>query len=70
MRIETFRQRVEGGRSVSLVYKTSGDLEGLVSVWLHEGEVVLTWEECPAGEQYDESVYTRDERHTFETWNR
>jgi hypothetical protein len=25
------------------------------------------WEECPAGEQYDESTYTRDERHAFES---
>jgi hypothetical protein len=28
---------------------------------------VLTWEECPAGEQYDEATYSRDERHVFAT---
>jgi hypothetical protein len=24
--------------------------------------IVLTWEECPAGKQFDETSYTRDER--------
>jgi hypothetical protein len=52
------------GKANNLTY-SSGEKEGLVSIWKHGETYVLTWEECPAGEQYDESTYTRDERHVF-----
>jgi hypothetical protein len=59
---ETFRKRLEDGRCNNHLY-TSGDKEGLISVWKHQGNYVLTWEECPKGAQYNESSYTRDERY-------
>lgn len=61
---QTFAKRLEDGKVNNLTYSLNGN-EGLVSVWKHEGSFILTWEECPAGEQYDESTYTRDERHVF-----
>jgi hypothetical protein len=62
MTTEKFIERIEAGKANNLVYK-AGENEGLVSVWKHGGSYIVTWEECPAGEQYDESTYTRDERH-------
>jgi hypothetical protein len=62
MTTEKFIERIEAGKANNLVYKAGGN-EGLVSVWKHDGSYIVTWEECPAGEQYDESTYTRDERH-------
>jgi hypothetical protein len=64
MKKETFVQRLSSGKVNNLTYSSNGK-EGLISVWMHEGAYVLTWEECPHGEQYDESTYTRDERHVF-----
>ncbi len=64
MKKETFVQRVSSGKVNNLAYFSNGK-EGLISVWMHEGTYVLTWEECPPGEQYDEATYTRDERHVF-----
>lgn len=61
---ETFRKRLEGGKCNNHLY-TAGDREGLVSIWKHQGRYVLTWEECPKGGQYNESSYTRDDRHLF-----
>ena len=63
---EGFLRRLRDGRAVNCVYR-SGELEGLISAWRHEGRFILTWEECPAGQEYDESTYTRDERHEFAT---
>ena len=48
------------------MYASDGK-EGLVNIWKHANCYILTWEECPAGEQYDESMNTRDERHEFPT---
>ncbi|MCA9088366.1 MAG: hypothetical protein KDA90_06985 [Planctomycetaceae bacterium] len=62
----TFANRLFGGKTNCVVY-SNGTNEGLVSVWMHGSSIVLTWEECPKGEQYDESTYTRDERHVFST---
>jgi len=61
---KTFEERLEIGKVNHLVY-TSNGREGLVSVWKYQSEYILTWEECPAGKQYDESSYCRDDRHTF-----
>ncbi len=65
MSLSTFLKRLDDRKVNDLVYALSGR-EGLVSVWKHEGSLILTWEECPAGEQYNESTYTRDERHVFD----
>lgn len=56
--------RLAAGKASYYLYHTEA-LAGLVSVWKHEDRIVLTWEECPPGEQYDESRYTRDERYVF-----
>jgi hypothetical protein len=66
MTLRTFMRRLAGGKVNNFTY-THTSKEGLVSVWKHAGSFVLTWEECPKGSQYDESSYTRDERHTFAT---
>ena len=45
-------------------YKRDG-LAGLINVWYHKDKFILTWEECKDGDQFNESNYTRDERHEF-----
>lgn len=66
MTLNTFIDRINNGKSNGLTYTDDGK-QGLVSVWKHDALLVLTWEECPTGCQYDEATYTRDERHTFGT---
>lgn len=66
MTSEGFLFRLNAGKVVNSTYHR-GDLDGLLSAWFHDGHFVLTWEECPEGQQYDEHAYTRDERHTFAT---
>ena len=66
MMLRTFIDRIQAGKANSFTY-ASGGTEGLVSTWKYEDMLILTWEECPAGKQYDESTYTRDERHQFAT---
>ena len=63
---EGFLRRLRDAKVVNCTYRRDST-EGLISAWAHRGRFVLTWEECPAGEQYDESGYTRDERHEFTT---
>lgn len=63
---EGFRDRLSAGKAVNCVYR-AGELAGLISAWGYDGGFVLTWEECRDGDQYDESAYTRDERHRFAT---
>lgn len=63
---EGFLKRLRAGKSVNCVYRRD-EFAGLISAWAYEGRFILTCEECPAGEQYDESCYTRDERHEFAT---
>ena len=63
---ERFLERLGHGKVVNCVYNFD-DVEGLISAWSLEGRFILTWEECPSGNQYDESTYTRDERHEFKT---
>lgn len=62
----TFEKRLRDGKANNLTYSKDGR-DGLVSVWMYESSIILTWEECPKGEQYDESTYTRDDRHVFST---
>jgi hypothetical protein len=66
MKLTTFVNRLNQGKANNLIYAMDGK-EGLVSVWQNEGLLVLTWEECPAGQQYDEATYTRDEHYNFAT---
>lgn len=66
MKRETFLLRLTSGKSLRHVYD-AGALTGLVRIWTYEGFFVLTWEECPIGEQYDESTYTKDLREVFAT---
>lgn len=66
MTSEGFLARLRGGKAVNCVYR-SGGLEGLVSAWRYDDAFVLTWEECRAGDQANEHLYTRDERHRFTT---
>ncbi len=62
----SFTARLDNGKSCSCQY-TDGTREGLVQVWRYGDKFILTWEECLSGRQYDESEYTRDDRHEFET---
>lgn len=66
MTSDGFLERLGRGKVVNCVYK-SDDVEGLISAWAIEGRFILTWEECPSGNQYDESTFTRDERHEFKS---
>ncbi len=63
----TFERRINNGKANHLTYSKDG-LDGLISVWMHDSTIILTWEECPKGEQYNESTYTRDERYVFSTF--
>lgn len=64
MSSDGFRRRLLSSKVVNCTY-SRGEVVGLISAWLHQGRFVLTWEECPVGQQYDESTYTRDERYEF-----
>jgi hypothetical protein len=66
MRLDTFIARLEKNELNAFIYSTA-NRENMVNVWKHAGTYVLTWEECPPGEQYNESNYTRDERYVFGT---
>jgi hypothetical protein len=66
MTSDGFLRRLRVGKSVNCVYRRER-LTGLIAAWPYEDRFVLTWEECPEGQQYDESTYTRDERHLFGT---
>jgi hypothetical protein len=59
-------KRLNSGRPVSCIYRHE-EVTGLLSAWRLGNLFVLTWEECPIGQQYDESTYTRDERYQFES---
>lgn len=61
---ERVRQAVESGSGASTVFWRSS-LQSLVELWKHDGQFILTWEEAPDGAQFDESRYTKDERHVF-----
>lgn len=66
MQLQTFIKRLQSQKAVNYCYR-KGELEGMVSVWQDENRYVLTWEECPAGGQYNEYSYTRDEKHEFKS---
>ncbi len=60
----TFRDRLEAGKANNHLYEVD-DRQGLVSVWKLDDRWIMTWEECPRGQQFDEASYTRDEVHHF-----
>lgn len=64
---ERFITKVQSRKACHYVYKENERNEntGLIEVWLHHHQIVLTWEECPEGLQYDESSYSKDEVHHF-----
>jgi hypothetical protein len=64
MTLATFLKRLEDGKANNLIYSIDGK-EGLLCVWKDKDDLILTWEECSPGEQYDESTYTRDSRYVF-----
>lgn len=66
MSADGFLRRLQQGKTVNCVYKI-GDRVGLITAWRHFDELILTWEECREGEQYNESDYTRDDRYRFAT---
>lgn len=66
MKRETFLHRLTTGKTLNRLYEEGGRA-GIVKIWRYEDSFVLTWEECPIGEQYDESTYTKDLRESFPT---
>jgi len=66
MSSEGFLRRLRTGKVVNCAYE-AGEMAGLISAWPLGGGFVLNWEECRDGDQYNEHVYTRDERHQFGT---
>ena len=42
-------------------------VEGNVNIWMHDDQFILTWQEFPPGEEDSEHLYTKDERHAFNT---
>jgi hypothetical protein len=64
---EGLRRRIMQGRSASLIYEND-DRSGVITIWRHEGSVIVTWEEWDIALDrgfYNEHAYTRDERHVF-----
>lgn len=63
---QEFANQLNEGTRFHYLYESSL-LEGLVEAWKYGSIYCLTWEECPPGEQYDESKYTRDDVHHFKS---
>lgn len=61
---EGFLKRLSEGSPVNCTWN-SAETEGLISAWMHNGQFILTWEECRPGTQHDEHAYSRDERMVF-----
>lgn len=70
MNKEKFISKIESRKRCSYIYNENERNEntGLIQVWLYNGQIILTWEESPAGLQYDESTYSRDEVHNFNSF--
>lgn len=54
---EKFISKIQSRKRCSYIYNENERNEntGLIQVWLYNGQIILTWEESPAGLQYDES---------------
>ncbi len=64
MKLETFIKRLENGKMNNYVYEKD-IYQGIIQTWIYEGKYILTWEEAEDGKQYDENLYTKDERYEF-----
>lgn len=66
MKKEKFITKVQAGKACNYIYKNErNENTGLIKVWRYNNQIALTWEECPEGQQYDESSYSKDEVHYF-----
>ena len=68
MTLKTFVERIIQNKANNYLYYRP-DREGLVVVWKYNGKLILTWEECRPGDQFNEHLYTRDERYVFQEIN-
>lgn len=70
MNREKFITKIQSHKSCHYIYQENERNEntGLINVWLYNGKIILTWEECPPGLIYDESTYTKDELHNFNSF--
>jgi len=66
MNSDSFKRCLENGKGVAAVFNKK-EKQVLINVWKLKDVFILTWEECPRGEQFDESSYTRDDRHEFDS---
>ncbi|MFC3157996.1 hypothetical protein SAMN05443633_104338 [Chryseobacterium arachidis] len=67
---EKFISKIQSNKSCHYIYQENerNKNTGLIKVWLYNGKIILTWEECPPGLIYDESTYTKDELHNFNSF--
>jgi hypothetical protein len=71
MNKEKFISKIQSGQTYHYIYNENERNEntGIIKVWLYNNEIILTWEECPKGLQYDESSYSKDEVHNFSSFD-
>lgn len=70
MNREKFISKIQSHKTCYYIYNENERNEntGLIKVWLYDGQIILTWEECPPGLEYDEPSYTQDELHNFNSF--
>ncbi|MCS4300675.1 MULTISPECIES: hypothetical protein [Chryseobacterium] len=70
MNREKFISKIQSHKSCYYIYNENEQNEntGLIKVWLYNDQIILTWEECPTGFVDDESTYTKDELHNFNSF--
>ena len=70
MNQEELITKIQSGETCHYIYKENERNEntGLIKVWLYNNQIILTWEECPVGMQYDESLYSKDDMHHFNSF--
>jgi len=71
MNKEKFISKIQSGQTCHYIYNENERNEntGIIKIWLYNDEIILTWEECPKGLQYDESLCTKDEVHNFSSFD-
>jgi len=67
MNREKFISKIQSSQTCNYIYNENERNEntGIIKVCLYDNQIILTWEECPKGLQYDESSYSKDEVHNF-----
>lgn len=70
MNREKFISKIQSGQTCHYIYKKNERNEntGVIKVWFYNQQIILTWEECPEGLQYDESSYSKDDVYDFRNW--